>query len=151
MDGELDAADWVAFRDEMTAEQDAAKAEADRLLASEAEVERTARCSTPNRRCSSGSVISEAPSPARSPRDGVDAVRAALTRLFSVFVLHPQQSPKYDGTGRSELVDVDAEFMIELVVHERALVGYDERLLPILRREPLYQAENKDRIGFPMR
>jgi hypothetical protein len=39
--------------------------------------------------------------------------------------------------------------MIEIVVHGRALVGYDERLLPILRREPLHQADSH--VGFLIR
>ena len=68
---------------------------------------------------------------------GVDAVRAALSRLFSAFVLHPQESPHYEGQGRSEPVDVGHDLMIELVVHERALEGHDERLLQVLRRKPL--------------
>jgi hypothetical protein len=52
---------------------------------------------------------------------GVDAVRAALSRLFSAFVVHPQENPRYEGQGRSKLVDVGHDLMIELVVHERAL------------------------------
>ena len=39
----------------------------------------------------------------------VDAVRAALSRLFDGFVLHPQQGARYEGQGRAELVDCDDE------------------------------------------
>ena len=39
--------------------------------------------------------------------------------------------------------------MIELVVHERALEGYDERLLPVLRREPL--VGNNQSVGSATR
>jgi hypothetical protein len=53
--------------------------------------------------------------------------------------------------GRAELVDAGADKMIELASAKQALVGYDERLLPVLRREPLYDAENKQRIGLPWR
>ena len=72
-------------------------------------------------------------------------MRAALSRLFSAFVLHPH----YEGQRRSELLDVDLDFMIELVVNERALEGYDGRLLPVLRREPL--AGNNQSVGSATR
>jgi DNA invertase Pin-like site-specific DNA recombinase len=151
-DGNLDAADWVSFRDELTAEMEAARAEAARLRQSEIEVERdTALLDAEHdildrlaqiRRAISGEITDAA---------GVDAVRAALSRLFSAFVLHPQQNPRYQGQGRSELIDVDDILMIELAVHDHALVGYNGGLLPVLRREPLHQAENKEHVGLPIR
>jgi hypothetical protein len=44
---------------------------------------------------------------------------------------------------------VGHDFMIDLGVHERALEGYDERLLPVLRREPL--AGNNQSVGSATR
>jgi hypothetical protein len=52
----------------------------------------------------------------------------------------------YEGTGRSELVDV-GDLMIELLVREKAL-GYDERLLPVLSRGPL---ANNQSVGSATR
>jgi hypothetical protein len=152
MDGELDAADWASFRDELTVEREAAQAEADRLADSEAEVDRDSTLLDAEQevlallgdiRTTIAGEISDA--------GGVDTVRAALSRLFSSLVLHPQQSPKYEGSGRAELVDVDHHLMIELVVRDTVLEGYDEQLSPVLRREPLHQAKNKQHVGFPSR
>jgi hypothetical protein len=39
---------------------------------------------------------------------------------------------------------------IEPIVTERAVEGYSESMQPILRREPLHQAENKYRVGLPI-
>jgi hypothetical protein len=38
--------------------------------------------------------------------------------------------------------------VIEPLVRERVIEGYTEKLTPILRREPLYKAENNDVVGF---
>jgi hypothetical protein len=38
--------------------------------------------------------------------------------------------------------------MIEVQVRPQVVATYDERLAPVLRREPLYQAENNHSMGF---
>jgi site-specific DNA recombinase len=81
--------------------------------------------------------------------EGAEAIRAALSRLFSGFWLHPQKGANYgDRTGRAELVDIDADYMIEIEVREQALEGYTESgMYPVLRREPLGQAPNNQGLG----
>jgi hypothetical protein len=135
----------------MTAELHAAKAEAERLTDSEAEAERDRDAIDAERdvlemladiRKSMAGEIQTAV--------GAEAVRAALSRLFSGFSLHPRRNPRYEGRGRSELVDAGDELMIELQVRERALVGYSHTgMYPVLRREPLH--ENNQRDGLPIR
>jgi hypothetical protein len=66
----------------------------------------------------------------------VDAVCAAITRVFEGFVLHPQRAARYQGTGRAELVDVDHSYMVEFTVREEALVDY-LGAYPNVRRVPL--------------
>ena len=41
--------------------------------------------------------------------------------------------------------------MIELQVKPSVLEGYDENFEPILRREPLYQAEDNQSVGSATR
>jgi hypothetical protein len=82
----------------------------------------------------------------------VDAVRAALSRLFGAFIVHHQRNPRYQGQGRSELVDVDQGHKIELQVRPAVLTGYSDRgIYPALVREPLYPAENNQSVGLATR
>jgi hypothetical protein len=152
-DGRLDADDWKDFKAELTAELDAARAEVDRLTRSEADVgqdyalqdaEREVLERLADIRRTIGGEIQDA--------EGVDAVRAALSRLFSAFILHPERNSRYKGQGRSELVGAGPELMIELRVREQALIGYSEQgMYPVLHREPLRQADNKQHHGLPWR
>jgi DNA invertase Pin-like site-specific DNA recombinase len=152
-DGRLSAADWIDLRDELTAEQQSAHAEVERLTAARADIERdderadaeqdTLALLAEIRKAIAGEVKTAA---------GVDAVRAALSRLFSAFILHPQQNPRYEGQARSELVDVDQGHMIELQVRPAVVTGYsDDSMYPVLRREPLCQAKNNYAVGLPIR
>jgi len=131
-DGKLDADDWRDFKAELGAERDAAHAEAGRLASQLHQVERwgeikDAESETLRRLSEIRAVI------AGEVRDaeGLDAVRAALTRTFERFVLR-DQAPRV----HVELV-ADATLVIEPVVREQALAGYSENLRPILRREAL--------------
>jgi hypothetical protein len=154
-DGRLDAEDWHEQREQLTAESQAARAEVARLSESEAETRRSAGAFDAEqetlerlgeiRRAIAGEV-----------RDagGAEAVRAALSRLFTNFRLHPRQGARFEGTGRAELVDVADDYMIEMEVRSQALISYgsDEHpLLPVLHREPLPLADNKQRHGLPCR
>jgi hypothetical protein len=50
------------------------------------------------------------------------------------------------------LVDVDQGHMIELRVRPAALAGYsDDGMYPVLRREPLRNAENNHSVGSATR
>jgi hypothetical protein len=76
--------------------------------------------------------------------EGLDAVRAALARLFEGFVIH-------HGIPERAHVELIGETWIEPVVREEAVEGYGENLRPVLRREPLAHAVNKERVGLPCR
>ena len=79
---------------------------------------------------------------------GLDAVRAAMERLFDRLVLHPHGSDwfNHDDVKPSMRIGESLETVmhIELVVKESAIVGY-EGISPVVRREPLQQAENNQR------
>ena len=77
--------------------------------------------------------------------EGIAAVRATLLRLFDRFILHPGLPEK----AHVELAS--PERWIEPVLSEQAIEGYDEKLRPVLRREPLCDAENNYRQGSPWR
>jgi hypothetical protein len=152
-DGKLPAVDWIDLRDELVGEQRSAHAEVERLTAAMADVERddvradaeqdTLALVAEIRRQIAGEIQTAA---------GVDAVRAALSRLFSAFIVHPQYKPRYEGQGRSELVDVDQGHMIELQVRPAVVTGYsDYGMYPVLRREQLQLAKNNQSVGFATR
>lgn len=133
-DGRLDADDWREFKTELGAERDAARAEASRLAAQQEEVERwadvrDAEAETLRRLAEIRALIAGEVREA----DGLDAVRAALSRTFERFVIRRQLERVH-----VELI-ADARLVIEPVVRERAVEGYSENLRPILRREPLEQ------------
>jgi site-specific DNA recombinase len=143
-DGKLDATDWHSFRDELLGEQDATRAQADRLRDQQIEVEgwgelRDVERDTLQRladiRAAIAGEVREA--------EGIDAVRAALARLFEHFIVHRDQP----GRRHVELAFVDG-LWIEPVVRPQAIVGYSESARPVLRREPLDQAANNCAIGL---
>lgn len=155
--GVIEAEDWAEQRPQLREERDAARAEASRLAASleaaakedallDAEQE-TYELLADVRRAIAGEVNDAA---------GVDAVRAALSRLFDRFILHPADRPKYalpqhtgEGVaGTAPLLDVEGH-VIELWVREQAFAGYGEAAAPILHREPLPHAANNYADGLP--
>jgi DNA invertase Pin-like site-specific DNA recombinase len=68
---------------------------------------------------------------------GVDAVRAALMRIFDHFVLHCGAP-----TSHANLELIGTGYWIEPVISEHAVEGYDEKLRPALAQKPLGQAGN---------
>jgi hypothetical protein len=153
-DGKLEADDWRSLRDELTPQADAARAEVLRLRKSEAAVEQdSAVLDAEQETLERLAEIRRAMAGEIHDAESADAVRAALSRLFSKFVLHPHQGARFEGKGRAELVDVADSYMIELDVRPQALISYlsDEHpLLPVLRREPLPLSDKQD-IGSPWR
>jgi hypothetical protein len=121
-------------------------AEAERLRASEAETKEGATLLdaerealerlTEIRRAIAGEVKDAA---------GTEAVRAALSRLFDGFVLH-RSKPQ-----RVNVELADEGWWIEPLVKPRAVAGYAESMRPVLRREPLYRAENNQSVGSATR
>jgi site-specific DNA recombinase len=89
-----------------------------------------------------------------------EAVRAALSRLFDRFIIHPAENPRYGRQRRDDpepwpdrppmapLVEVE-NYIIEVWIKEQVVVSYDNgRLVPILRREPLDQGADNDGVGL---
>ena len=77
--------------------------------------------------------------------EGIEAVRAVLQRLFEGFLFHPE-------VPQEAHVELIAErYWIEPVVNEQAIAGYDEKMRPVLTREPLSQAGNNYGNGSPCR
>jgi DNA invertase Pin-like site-specific DNA recombinase len=141
--GELSAAEWREFRDELQPDAEAAVAERDRLSAQLAEVKTGPKLEgleddvlqqlADIRAAIAGEVTSAA---------GVEGVRATLLRLFDRFVLHHGQ-PK-----AAHLELIGEEYWIEPMINKRAVAGYDEKLRPVLERKPLDQAGKNGSSGL---
>jgi hypothetical protein len=155
-DGKLAADDWAEQREQLEGEHNAAQAEAERLRASEADAEtenpfgdaeEEVLCQlTEIRRAIAGEI---------TDAEGVDAVRAALARLFKAFVIHPPADAllAVARSGEALMVGPDGReaFALEPVLRDEVLAGFDGRGFPQLRREPLQQAESKERNPSPSR
>jgi recombinase-like zinc beta ribbon protein len=142
-DGKLEPEDWTEQREQLQAERDAAEAEAKRLRASESEVERDAGLMDAEQEMISymaeirQTIVGEI----RDAEDA-EAVRAALSRLFERFIIHR-------STPERVHLELVGEVWIEPVVREQAVEGYTSSMTPILRREPLQQAENNQHVALP--
>jgi hypothetical protein len=143
-DGRLDAEDWREFREELGAERDAARADLDRLAEQQHEVERwgelrDAEADTLRRLSEIRALVAGEIRTA----EGLEAVRAALTRMFERFVIRRQTQRVH-----IELI-VAPQLVIEPIVREQAIEGYSENRRPILRREPLQSDCENQRMGLP--
>jgi DNA invertase Pin-like site-specific DNA recombinase len=135
--GDLNIAEWHELRGELEPEATAAKAEAERLREQLVAAE-------------SGAAIDDAEAEVMEQlaqlraavagdvkaAEGVEAVRAVLRRLFDRFIFHPELPDE----ANVELIGND--YWIEPVVNELAIAGYDEKMKPVLARQPLGQAGN---------
>jgi putative transposase len=81
---------------------------------------------------------------------GLEAVRAALRTLFEAFILHRGDSVAAPARQYADLAFLGrrGEYVIEPVVRDVVIEGYTEKPTPIIRREPLYTAENKYVMGL---
>jgi site-specific DNA recombinase len=135
--GDLTAAEWRELRDELGPEADAAKAEAERLREQLAEAESGAALGDAEAEVIEQlAQIRAAVAGQINAPGNVAAVRAALERLFDRFLFHPE----LPAEAHVELIG--SRYWIEPVLSERAIEGYDEKMKPILLREPLEQAVN---------
>ena len=145
-DGELTAAEWRELRVELEPQAAAADAEAERLreqvaandpraALGDAEVEVMEQLA--QLRAAVAGEVQAGPD--------LDAVRAVLRRLFERFIFHPE----LPAQAHVELIG--SSYWIEPVANELAIAGYDEKLKPLLTRQPLEQAGNNYGIGSPLR
>lgn len=150
-EGKLDADDWRSFRDELAADQDGAAAEVARLRAQALEVRGwTEGLDAEREALQKLSEIRAAIVGEVRAGEGVEAVRAALARLFSSFVLHRDTSSSAPTQVHAELLGA-AGFVIEPVIRDEAIEHFSSIDAPILRREPLGTAGNKQRQGVGYR
>ena len=79
--------------------------------------------------------------------EGLEAVRAALRKLFEAFILHRGDSEAAPARQYTDLAFLGrrGEYLIEPVVRDVVIEGYTEKLTPILRREPLHTAVEPQR------
>jgi DNA invertase Pin-like site-specific DNA recombinase len=142
--GKLEAEDWTEQRDELAAELDATSSAVERLLGQEAEIDAWADLQDAERdTLTMLSAIRQAiAGEVADASSSIDAVRAALTRLFEAFVVQEV------ALGQRVHADLAwrGGFVIEPVVREQAVEGYST-LRPIFRREPLYDAENNSGLA----
>lgn len=138
--GDLTAKRFEALMDKIEAESVAVAAEADRLRASEAEIERdAAELDTEGEALRLLNELQQAVVGQIQSADGIDAVRAALGRLFSSFELHPVK----DGEERGRIRAHIREDAIELVEDGNGQVTRK------LRREGLALINNQRRSSVP--
>ena len=160
-DGNLSAADWTGFRDELSGEQAAAEAEVARLTASTAEVERDSSALDAEAELLTRlAALRAAIAGEVNDAEGTDAVRAALGRLFERFVLQPAQGGQHHhddqpGAPFAPLLPATDGYLIEVHVRPEALAFTEDGKLVLggayLRREPLYQAKNNHSVGSATR
>lgn len=145
-EGRLSACEWRDFRDELAEEREAAGAEVTRLREQE---HRTAEGSA-LRDCEEETLrslaeIRQAIVGEIKNTEGLEAVRAALRKLFEAVILHRGDSEAVPARQYADLAFLGrrGEYLIEPVVRDVVIEGYTQKLTPILRREPLYTAETK--------
>jgi site-specific DNA recombinase len=136
LDDNLSANDWADFRDELTLQQRAAEAKVARLSAQVKDIEdwgdlRDAEQETLEKLAD----LRKAVAGEINDASGVDAVRAALSRLFDGFQLRRIEP------GMRVHVELawKGDYVLEPIVAEGAIVGRTP-LQPIFRREPIYGA-----------
>jgi site-specific DNA recombinase len=158
LDGKLDADDWRSFREELRAEQEAATARAETLASQEAAVTASGALEDAEeavlRRLADlrAAVVGDV----RRAGD-VEALRAALARLFSRFVLHDTSGPNAPTRVHGELITDGARFL-EPHVRPEVLMGYNVAVnldtgeetqgSPRVQRVPLPSRKN-DGVGVP--
>lgn len=135
-EGKIEAEDWASFRDELTTDLAGARAEAKHLIQRVEDIENSAALRDLERdnltKLSDlrGAIAGEIQS-----AEGIEAVRAALARIFDRFVVKRIQP----GVRVHADLAWQGEFYLEPVPREQAVEGYTS-LRPVFRREPVYDA-----------
>lgn len=144
--GELSAAEWKELRVELEPEAAAAEAEVKRLREQLVSAESGAALGdAESELIEQLAQLRAAVAGEVSAGEDIDAVRAVLMRLFDHFLFHPE----LPANANVDLIG--SRYWIEPVLSERAIAGYDEKMKPVLTREPLGQAGNNYAQGSPWR
>jgi hypothetical protein len=135
-DDRITAEDWSSFRDELTADLEAANAEVERLKSQAADSEEWAGWLDAERETLQKlSTLRAVIAGEVSSQDDLDAVRASLTQLFDHFVIKKVEP----GTRvHAELAWV-GDYILEPVIREEVIKGHTP-LRPVFRRKPVYSA-----------
>lgn len=129
--GDITAAEWREFRDELTGERDAAQAQAARLRASRADIaSRTEELDLEHDALRQLAEIRRSIAGDIQAAEGVEAVRAALMRLFDAFVVHRSTPDRVH-------VELIGEYWIEPIVRGEMLGECGPSRLPRPRRQRL--------------
>lgn len=147
-EGKLSAEDWAEFRDELEGELEGAVAEVERLEGQHHEVKEWHGIRDAER--DALEMLADVRAAIASGSEDIaarDAVRAALVRLFDRFELRRAE----EGTRvHADLAWTTGDLVIHPVPHEAAVEGYTS-LRPIFRREPIYDAADKQRLAHASR
>lgn len=142
--GDLTAADWNELRAELEPEAVAADAEAERLRKQVTATESGAALGDAEAEMMEQlAQLRAAVAGDVAAAEGIEAVRAVLMRLFDRFIFHPE----LPAHANVELIG--KRYWIEPVMSERAIAGYDEKMRPVITRQPLGQAGNNYAQGSP--
>lgn len=146
-DDRLTAEEWREFRDELQAELDAATSSLERLLDQQAEIEAWSGLRDVEQEALEMLADVRAAIEKGEGDERVDAVRAALARLFDGFELRPVAP----GTRvHADLAWQPGSLAIFPIIREQAVEGYTS-LRPIFRREPLYDAKKNQGMAHASR
>lgn len=147
--GDLTAAEWRELRADLEPGLEAATAEVERLKQREQSIEANADTIDAEQELLKqlADIRSAIVTDVRSAA-GVDAVRAALRRLFSSFVVRRSLPSRV----HVELLGVDDSGMwVDPVVRPEVVDRYAASGWPVLRKQPLHAPGEKSRDGFPLR
>jgi DNA invertase Pin-like site-specific DNA recombinase len=142
-EGRLDAEDWASFRTELNSDLEAAVAKEERLAGQVAEVEMGAELADiETETLARLAEIRKAIAGEIDQREGIEAVRAALSRAFDGFQMRRVEP----GLRVHAELAWQADHILEPILKEEAIQGYSP-LRPILRREPIYGAQTNSASG----
>jgi site-specific DNA recombinase len=136
----ISAEDWSSLKVDLTADLKAARAQVERFSAQATEA--TAMGAIQDAERDVLSKLTEIRKEIAGEINGasnVEGVRAAILRLFESFSI---REPQTGETVHVDLLQRGRGLVIDPKPREQAVDGYDDEMLPVFRREPLYSAEN---------
>jgi DNA invertase Pin-like site-specific DNA recombinase len=138
-DGELTAADWAGFRDELEGQLRGATGAVDQLTERLAIVEAWGELADTERDMLQGlAELRKAVAGEVADASTIEAVRPVLSKLFEHFTIH-QVKPGQRVHAELAWQGRDHDLIIEPTIREQAIAGYSN-LRPVFRREAIYGA-----------